>query len=218
MKKENPRSRDGRVVLIYVHDPMCSWCWAFGRSLDHLLGLLPEYVSLQRLLGGLAPDSDVPMDAPMRAYLQATWRRIEMQVPGTRFNFDFWRLNTPYRQTWPACRAVIAARTLDRESEEDMIGAIQRAYYEQARDPSDPQVLSSLAAEIGLARDRFEALCARPETQVTLNAEMSRAHALDAHGFPSLRLVVSDAVWPVAVDYRDATVMQKTIDGLLTAG
>ncbi|MEJ2593423.1 MAG: DsbA family protein, partial [Candidatus Thiodiazotropha sp.] len=75
--------------LYYIHDPMCSWCWAFRPAFADLLRRLPEGMTHSRLLGGLAPDSDQPMSEEMRAGLQATWRRIQEKLPETRFNFDF---------------------------------------------------------------------------------------------------------------------------------
>jgi hypothetical protein len=51
------------TTLVYVHDPMCSWCWGFDPVLRELVSSLPEGVAVRRLLGGLAPDSDEPMPA-----------------------------------------------------------------------------------------------------------------------------------------------------------
>ena len=101
------------TTVYYVHDPMCSWCWGFSPALGELLAGLPAGVEVRRLLGGLAADSELPMGSAMRERLQDTWRNIQRRVPGTRFNFDFWTSCSPRRSTWPACRAVIAARRQD---------------------------------------------------------------------------------------------------------
>ena len=92
------------------------------------------------MLGGLAKDSDEPMPTQTRSYVIENWRRIEQTVPGTVFNYDFWQSCQPRRSTYPACRAVIAARQqgdpadkLDRA----MAEAIQDAYYRRARNLSD---------------------------------------------------------------------------------
>ena len=70
-------------TLFYVHDPMCSWCWAFKPALTELHAPLPESVRLQRVLGGLAPDSDVPMPLQMQQVMQQTWQQIQSVVQGT---------------------------------------------------------------------------------------------------------------------------------------
>ena len=89
---------------------MCSWCWALRPQWQALLLHLPPEIRIIKLLGGLAPDTDKPMPVELRERLQATWKRIEQTVPGIHFNFDFWSNTSPRRSTYPACRAVLAAR------------------------------------------------------------------------------------------------------------
>lgn len=204
-----------KTQLVYVHDPMCSWCWGFRPVLDELLGRLPPTISVTRLLGGLAPDSDQPMPAALQTQLQQTWRRIQQRIPGTRFNFDFWRTCQPRRSTWPACRAVIAARSIDAHSEPAMILAIQHAYYRDARNPSDASTLVALAGEVGLDERRFATLLDAPQTHAMLNEEITQSRALGVDSFPSLRLQTDTGRWPVPIDYRDSTPMLDTIGALL---
>ncbi len=201
--------------LYYVHDPMCSWCWGFRPQLQILLEGLPNSVSYSRLLGGLAPDTDEPMPQAMRESLQATWRTIQERVPGTEFNFEFWQRTTPRRATYPACRAVIAARALSPEAEERMILAIQHAYYLEARNPSDEQVLVSLAGAIGLDGQRFTRELRRSSVEQELTAEIGLSRAMGVHSFPSLVLEVSGARWTLPVDYLSAENMLETIARIL---
>ena len=88
-------------TLIYVHDPMCSWCYGFAPALAALRAGLPPDLGYRRLLGGLAPDCAEAMPEAMRLQLQETWRRIEGRIPGIRFNYDFWTRCTPRRSTYP---------------------------------------------------------------------------------------------------------------------
>lgn len=202
-------------VLYYVHDPMCSWCYAFAPVWERLRGALPPAIETRRLLGGLAPDDDQPMDPALRQRLQDTWRRIEAQVPGIRFNFDFWRLNTPRRSTWPACRALIAARRQGPERYAAMNAAIQRAYYQQARNPSDDATLIELAGELGFVATRFQADLNSAPTCEALRQEIEQARAMGVNSFPSLLLDLHGSRWPVAVDYRDSAPMLELIETLL---
>lgn len=204
------------ATLYYVHDPMCSWCWAFGPTLERLLQQLPGEISVEKLLGGLAPDTDAPMPATMRERLQQTWRLIEQTVPGTRFNFDFWQNNTPRRATYPACRAVLAAR--EQGADAAMLAAIQQAYYRDARNPSDTAVLRQLAGEIGLARAAFNEALDSERIQRRFEREMARAETMGADSYPSLVLQVGDHYWPVPVDYLDAGAMRATIEWMLEGG
>lgn len=200
------------AVLYYVHDPMCSWCWGIRPALAELLAGLPAGVRVARLLGGLAPDSDEPMPAALRERLQQTWRRIQARIPGTDFNFDFWTRCAARRSTWPACRAVIAARQQGPALDVLMTAAIQRAYYLEARNPSERATLIDLAGEIGADRTAFAAALDAPQTRDALTDEIARARALGADVFPALVLVSgSGSRWRIPVQYTDANGMLETI-------
>lgn len=199
-------------TLIYVHDPMCSWCWGFEPTRQRILAGLPVDMSVKRLLGGLAPDSDQPMPEAMRAGLQQTWQRIAAMIPGTRFNFDFWTENTPRRSTYPANRAVIAARLQGEEHDPAMTAAIQRAYYLEARNPSDDSTLIELAGEIGLDSERFAADLVAESTQEMLLDEIREARMLGIDSFPSLAVLHDERLRRIGLDYGDAEAMLRQIE------
>lgn len=204
-----------QATLYYAHDPMCSWCFGFAPVWVRLQRELPAAVVVKRLLGGLAPDTDQPMPAAMREQLQATWRRIESHIPGTRFNFDFWTRCAPRRSTYPACRAVIAARAQGAQYDEQMTYAVQRAYYQQARNPSDDDTLVALAAELGLDVDAFGHALNDPTTQQQLEREIEAADSLGAQGFPSLIVESAAGRRLISIDYCAVRPMRERIDAAL---
>lgn len=198
-------------TLYYVHDPMCSWCYAFAPTWHRIESALPASLAVEYVLGGLAPDSDMPMPPEMQAHLQSTWRRIEAAVPGTVFNYDFWTRCTPRRSTYPACRAVLAARYFGQEHERPMIGRIQAAYYREARNPSDTETLCALAAELGLDAEAFRARLTGEACQALLEQQIRKARRLGVSGFPSLVLAAEGRSAIVPHDYNDATVTLRAL-------
>lgn len=201
-------------TLYYIHDPMCSWCWGFSPVRQQLQERLPQSVHWQPLLGGLAPDSDEPMPTAMQDKLIATWQRIH-QLLGTEFNHDFWLKNEPRRSTYPACRAVLIAQTQSEQLGEAMVATIQRAYYLEARNPSDDNVLTELANGIGLDEARFRQLLNAPATQAQLEKNIHHAKSLNHDGFPSLRLVDGNQCHAITLDYTNAEPMLAEINALL---
>jgi putative protein-disulfide isomerase len=197
---------------------MCSWCYAFGPVLTKLQASLPGSVRVQRLLGGLAPDTTTPMDSAMRQRIKSTWQRIEKSVPGTRFNYDFWQNCTPYRATYNSCRAVIAARAEDSEFNEPMTRAIQHAYYLQARNPSKLETLIDIAEEIGLEREAFAQAITSDEVEAELQREIAFAAKIGADSYPALILSINGSRWPVGIDYNDPAPILDTIEFLLEEG
>jgi len=191
-------------ILYYIHDPMCSWCWGFSKTWQQVIGALDGGVEIRYVLGGLAPDSHESMPAGMQEMLQNTWRNIQTHIPGTNFNFDFWTKNQPRRSTYPACRAVLAAKAQKPDSERAMISAIQQAYYLNARNPSDDEVLIDLAGDLELDKDQFANALNSAETQSALLGEIQFGQQLGAHGFPSMVLKTNGTSALLRLDYNSA--------------
>ena len=191
------------LTLYYAHDPMCSWCWAFRPTWDHISGALPGDIKVVRLLGGLAPDTDEPMPEALQRMLQNTWRNIQARIPGTEFNFDFWSKCQPRRSTYPACRAVLAASQQGLENHESMTGAIQQAYYLQARNPSDEETLIALAEELNLNVDRFSRALNSPQTRSEFDGDIALCRQLNIPGFPTLLLQDGGIIRRIPVEFND---------------
>ena len=147
--------------------------------------------------------------------IQQTWRRIEQTVPNMQFNYDFWIINTPIRSTYPACRAILAAKKQGAGFEDKMISVIQTAYYQKAQNPSLQSTLLECAAEAGLDVSQFAKNLAGGEIEAELQNEIRMARSLGVTSYPSLRLEHNDQVSPIAVDYLGHETMLNEILGAL---
>lgn len=189
-----------RAQLFYIYDPMCSWCWGYAPTWQRLQRELTSEVDIIYGLGGLAEDSDVLMPEAMQVFLQQTWRKIAQQL-GTEFNFDFWQQCQPRRSTFPACRATLIAREFGKEQE--MLTAIQHAYYLQAKNPSNLDTLQALAVDIGLDGYDFLQKLKSQSVDEQLMAEINKMRSLPINGFPALVLVKEQLLIPIPIDYQD---------------
>ncbi|MHC4379801.1 MAG: DsbA family protein [Planctomycetota bacterium] len=174
------------ATLLYIADPMCSWCWGFAPQLRQIEQAFPE-LKVQIVLGGLAPDTEEPMPEEMRRYVQQAWDAVEQRA-GVSFDRSFWDGHVPdiRRSTYPACRAVVLARRAGMERE--MFDAIQQAYYMEARNPSDDEVLVGLALDLGMDAEAFRRDLGSSNTQAELDGDLNLRRSLDMHTFPSLAL------------------------------
>ncbi|MGF1793695.1 DsbA family protein [Photobacterium profundum] len=190
-----------KPTLYYVYDPMCSWCWGYKPAWLQIKEAVIDDVEVVYVLGGLAPDSDVPMSEAMQQQIATYWKKIENDL-GTQFNYDFWYQNTPRRSTYPACRAILAAR--EQRAEPAMLDAIQHAYYLDAKNPSDNDILIGLAKSIGIDCDKFEADFLSPTTHDALLREIAFARSIGGNSFPSLFVQTEKGVGELMINYEDA--------------
>lgn len=203
------------TAIHYILDPMCSWCWAFQPQWEKVIARIPDGLSIRYVMGGLAPESDEPMPRELRGYIRQIWGSIAERT-GTRFNFEFWDKCEPRRSTYPACRAVIAARLQGADNTTKMIKAIQEAYYLNARNPSDSETLNELAVEIGLDSESFETALDSHQVAHLLQQEIVWARSVGANGFPSVLMEKdNDELLWLARGYSEATPVVQRLESAL---
>ena len=204
-----------KPTLYYVHDPMCSWCWGFHSVWTQLQTVLKDQLTIQTVLGGLAPDTSQAMTESMQLNIQSNWRKIQQDIPGTEFNYDFWRDCEPRRSTYPACRAVLAAGMQSEHYKKIMALAIQQAYYLHAKNPSDDSVLIQLAIENGLDEKRFEMDLVSDECNNLLHEELQLTARLNVDSFPGLVLSHNGVNTEIQIDYNSTETIVSNIFALI---
>ena len=199
------------TTLFYIHDPMCSWCWGFSHTWNMVKNSLPSEINVQYILGGLAPDSSEVMPNEMREYIQMNWHKIEQKIPGVSFNYTFWDSCTPKRSTYPACRAVIAVKNQNSELEQTMVKLIQQAYYLDAKNPSEDDVLISLAKTLDLDIKQFTQDLNSEPTQQLLSDDIALMQSLGVSSFPSLVLQTTNRIKSITIDYNNPKLILNQI-------
>jgi putative protein-disulfide isomerase len=140
-----------------------------------------------------------PMPLEQRTTIAGYWRQVAEQT-GAEFNFEFWEKCQPRRSTYPACRAVLAARKQDAELA--MIDAIQHAYYLRAMNPSDNNVLILLAEELQLDGALFSNHLTSSEIELELLQDFALRRKLGVYSFPSLVLARGEQLTPIEINYH----------------
>ena len=96
-----------------------------------------------------------------------------------------------------------------------MTEAIQRAYYDQARNPSDTDTLISLADEIGLRTDLFELQLNDPATQNALMDEINFVRSLGISSYPSIAVLSDTTVLHIDIRYSEPDLMLNQIEATI---
>lgn len=171
--------------LIYVMDPMCSWCWGFAPVADALARQAREQgVSLHLVMGGLR-SGDAVLEPGTRGYILEHWQAVEAAT-GQCFRFDGALPDGFIYDTTPACLAVASARHLDPDRAWELAKRIQQGFYCEGLDVTRPSVLAELAEQVGLNRADFAKAFDSAEQQAATAADFSWAQGLGIAGFPTL--------------------------------
>jgi putative protein-disulfide isomerase len=97
-----------------------------------------------------------------------------------------------------------------------MVHAIQRAYYLEARNPSDYETLIELAGELGIDTVRFAADIRSPAVEALLQADFAQRRALGVRSFPTLLLRMGQRPIVLTSGYAGADVLQAALKQAVT--
>ncbi|MCE5363639.1 DsbA family protein [Pseudomonas anguilliseptica] len=174
-----------RARLLYVMDPMCSWCWGFAPVLESLAEQAAAAgVALELVLGGLRRDS-VAIDGAARVRYLGYWQAVNAST-GQLFNFNAGLPEGLVYDTEPACRALVTARNLAPELVWPLAQLIQRAFYTEGVDVTRASVLVELAERAGIPRIEFAEAFDSAAQRVATAADFSWTQDLGIAGFPTL--------------------------------
>ena len=200
------------MKLLYVGDPMCSWCYGFGKEMTELMAMHPE-LELQIIVGGLRAGGTDVLDQAGKQFRLTHWARVEA-ASGLPFNREalMARENFVY-DTEPVCRAVVTARKLAPAADQlAVFRALQHAFYVDGLDTTDGRVLSSVvAAQLGLDVETVLRMWLDADTIAQTSADFARARALGVRSFPALLLETERGVVEVSGGYAQAAQLDQQL-------
>jgi putative protein-disulfide isomerase len=176
--------------LIYIADPMCSWCYGFGKSIDALLARPEDAAPLQLALvmGGLRPYTSEPLAEGRADEIVGHWQHVHAATGLPFATSPATALRQPafVYDTEPASRATIVVRTLWPQHVWRYFKTVQHAFYAEGKDVVRSDVLADVAEQLSLPRSDFESAFASERMQEATRQDFAQVQAWGIRGFPAL--------------------------------
>lgn len=208
------------MKLIFVGDPMCSWCYGFGKEMNAIAQSLPN-LEVQVVVGGMAAGSTQVLDDAGKQFRLTHWARVE-QMSGAEFNREalMARENFVY-DTEPVCRAVVTARTIAPGVDVlKVFRAFQRAFYVDGLDTTDGSVLAEVGAKaiaeqgIATTADAFFEAFTSDEVIDATQRDFELTRRLGVRGFPSLFVEIDGKIGQLSSGYTTAEQVTQALKPL----
>lgn len=202
--------------IIYVGDPMCSWCWGIAPQLDELQRRLPN-AGFRVITGGLRPGPNArQMDDELAAHLEHEWTLIE-QATGQPFDPSTVARRDFLYDTEPACRAIALVRLFDEPKAWPLFKRIQKAFYAEGVITTGLETLLPLAEEVGADGERLGTAFDSEEFRDAAWADFTVAREWGITSFPTVIARVGDQGHLLTIGYSNAEVMMERLPADFTA-
>ena len=171
--------------LVYVMDPLCSWCWGFAPVMEGLIDQAAAAgVRVHLVVGGLRTGR-TPLDPATRARILEHWHSVN-QATGQSFRFEGAMPAGFVYDTEPACRAVMAARRIDERLAWAMAKGVAQAFYRDGVDMTCTAALVDIAEAAGMSRIRFAETFDLASTAEATQGDFQWSQSLGISGFPTV--------------------------------
>lgn len=171
--------------VIFVGDPMCSWCYGFGPELSKLRAEL-KGVPFSMIMGGLR-DGELFDEAKLKNHL-GYWQAVH-EATGLPFDATALSQKNFNYTTEPACRAVVTVRSLESSKEYLAYAALQKAFYAEGRDITREEVIADVIASIGLDIMAFSEMFRSDAMKKAAAADKQKARTYGVSSFPTLIVI-----------------------------
>ena len=201
-----------KPTLIYIGDPMCSWCYGFSPELTKTLEHFGERVNLELVMGGLRPYNTQTMSS-MEGFLKGHWKEVHerSQQP---FKYGVLENDWVY-DTEPPSRAVLVVREIAPDKEMAFFKAIQHAFYFENKNTNDINTYLDLAKQFDMDPAKFKALFESDEMKNAVRKDFEKAGELGVRGFPSMILKNKDGYTLIANGYMSAERIIQLVSGAI---
>lgn len=202
--------------LIYVGDPLCSWCWGIAPELDRVAAARPD-LPLRIVLGGLRPGPNARIvDDKMAASLAHHWQDVA-ERSGQPFDVGLLETRGWLYDTEPACKAVVVMRQLDETLAWPLFKRIQRLFYAEGIVPSGRTELEPVVLEFGVDAEAYWSLFESEIATKQTWQDFAQVHKWGIGGFPTVIHRNGDQGHVVTRGYTNAERMLGVLDSLAPA-
>lgn len=196
--------------IIYVGDPMCSWCWGISNHLKDLKAHFPQY-KFSVVLGGLRPGGGEAWDQRMKDFLKHHWEEVTKRS-GQPFGYALFDKEEFNYDTEPPCRAVVAAKKWLEEDVLTFFEAVSRKFYVDNEDPGQIGFYQSICEAFEIPFDEFIKEFEKDETKYKTNQDFQLNRQWGVKGYPTVLFKAKEELYQINHGYTEFAQMREVIE------
>ena len=208
-----------RPELLYIHDPLCRWCYAMSPVINRLQIEFAGRLDVSVLCGGMARGEEVgPVGAGWDGIAKEI-SRVE-QVAGVRFGAAFRALGQlgEYRyDSEPPSRAIVTFRQLAQAPAQAVAFAhiVQAALFRDGLDLNEAATYDALLVPFGVDAAEFRRRFVAPDTARATQEEFAAVARIGVQGFPTSIVRVGEQGYVLARGYQPYESLRQGLEQLL---
>ena len=201
--------------IVYVGDPLCSWCWGIAEELEMLRNAWQGKAEFQIVLGGLRPGGTETIGGKMGHFLARHWSQVS-RLSGQPISHGMLENKNFIYDTEPPCRAIRVVRALDSRKEFAFFKAVQYAFYVRNRDTNELKTYLEICSDLSLDKNSFEERYKNKTLKLATQVDFNLARSMGVTSFPTVLLQLGSEIHVLARGYAKFADMDKELQETLS--
>jgi putative protein-disulfide isomerase len=198
--------------IIYIGDPMCSWCWGISPQLNALQRYGQQVgIPFTLVMGGLRPGGGDQWNSELKDTLKHHWEEVNKRS-GQPFGFDLFKLENFNYDTEPACRAVVTIRTIEPQKALSFLELVQHSFYVESNDPKEVAFYEPICKKLAINFTEFSQKFSSNEIKDATQKDFAQNRQWGVSGFPSVVYRKKDQLYFIARGYSTYETMKEALE------
>jgi len=199
--------------LIYIGDPMCSWCYGIAEELRATKDHFADQVKFEMVMGGLRPYNTQTM-ADLKDFLSHHWSDVN-KASGQKFNYGILDSTQITYDTEPPCRASVVVRDMNQELEFDFFKAMQKTFYFDNKNMHLADSYFKILDNLKLNKEEFIERFNSDEYKMLVRKDFEKSSEMGVRSFPTVILKKNGQSTVIAQGFATKEEMIKNINAAL---
>ncbi|MFT7652809.1 MAG: putative protein-disulfide isomerase [Limisphaerales bacterium] len=169
--------------LVFVTDPMCSWCWGMAGEFAKAREILKDRVTFELMLGGINPHGTQPIGDYGRRLMMRLWQQVEATT-GQEFGYS---LPDEYvHNSTRTCVAIEAFRQISDVPPFEYLELLQQLFFVDAINVTEETVLRKAAENCGVDPEELGRAMQTPAIVERVRFQFNNAQTFGTQVLPNL--------------------------------
>lgn len=215
----SPDSSINLPELLYIHDPLCGWCYGMSPVINRIQEEFAGRVDVSVLCGGMVRGNEVGPVSGTWDYIKQALSEVE-KTAGVQFGDAFKALGEDGSYCYdsePPSRAIAAFRHLTQDPARAVAfaHAVQTALFRDGQDLNAPTTYNALLKPFEVDVVDFHQRFVSPENTRATQQEFAAVARIGVEGFPTAVLRLGEQGYVLARGYQPYEQMRQGLEQLL---
>ena len=204
--------------LVYVFDPMCGWCYAFGNVMEQFQQKHKDEFSFEVVTGGMVVGENQKPLSNMRDYIKGAIPRLEKMTGakfGEKYLNEILEPGTYISSSEKPSFAFVTFKNFQPENSIVFAHALQKVFFVEGKSLNEDETYIALAKQFGINETEFVKALNSNEAKTAAFNEFELVKTWGISGFPAVVLLKDGKGYMVANGYSELKNLENQINKVL---